>query len=135
MNYLLHTDALQSIANGTPSPTLRTLIEQTPPTQLHISVLVFAEVLAAVELRKPATPALTAWLRRIPTEYPDRLIPLTAEIAVAWPNLAALAQEKGHNLSLVDGLSAATALHYDMVLVTLPTPPLSATGVRLLQNF
>ncbi|MFN7939915.1 MAG: PIN domain-containing protein [Bryobacteraceae bacterium] len=131
MNYLLHSDTLQALVNGTPSPTLRTLIEQTPPTQLHISVLVFAEVLAAVELRKPATPALTAWLRRIPTEYPDRLIPVTIEIAAAWPNLAALAQEKGHTLSLVDGISAATALHYDMVLVTQPSPALQATGARL----
>lgn len=132
MNYLLHTDTLQAIAGGALSTVLRTLIEQTPPTQLHISVLAFAEVLAAVELRKPATPALTAWLRRIPTEYPDRLVPLTAEIAAAWPNLAALAQEKGHALSLLDGLAAATALHYDMVLVTQPSPALAATGVRLI---
>ena len=131
MNYLLHTDTLQSISQGTLSPTLRSLIEETPPTQLHISVLAFAEVLAAVELRKPATPALTAWLRRIPTEYPDRLIPVTMEIAASWPNLAALAQERGHTLSIMDGLAAATALHYDMVLVTQPSPALAATGVRL----
>lgn len=131
MNYLLHTDTLQSIANGTLPPHLHTLIQQTPPTQLHISVLTFAEVLAAIELRKPPATALAAWLRRIPTEYPDRLIPLTAEIASAWPNLAALAQEKGHTLPLTDGLAAATALHYDLILVTQPNPALAATGVRL----
>lgn len=131
MNYLLHTDTLHSIAGGSPSPSLRTLLEQTPPTQLHIPVLAFAEVLAAIELRKPPATALAAWLRRIPTDYPDRLIPLTPEIAAAWPNLAALAQERGHTLSLTDGLAAATALHYDLILVTQPTPALSATGVRI----
>jgi len=131
MNYLLHTDTLQSIANGTPSAILRTLLEQTPPTQLHIPVLAFAEVLAVIELRRPPATALAAWLRRIPTDYADRLIPLTAAIASAWPNLAALAQEKGHTLSLSDGLAAATALHYDLILVTQPTPALSATGVRM----
>ncbi len=131
MNYLLHADTLHALANGTLSPTVRTLIQQTPPTQLHIPVLVYAEVLAAIELRKPPAPALAAWLRRIPAEYPDRLIPLIPEIAAAWPNLAALAQEKGHTLSLTDGLAAATALHYDMILIAQPNPALTATGVRL----
>ncbi|MBL8176873.1 MAG: hypothetical protein JNK48_19520 [Bryobacterales bacterium] len=132
MNYLLHADALEAIAQGALPPDLRSTIERASPTQIHISVLAFAEILAKVELRHPPATALVAWLRRIPSEYPDRLIPITPEIAAALPNLALLAQEKGQTLSLTDGLAAAAALRFDLILIARPSPALAATGVRLL---
>lgn len=126
MNYLLHTDVLKAAIEGSLSAPLRALLQQTPPTHLHLSVLALAEVLKTV-----SAPETLAWLRRIPAEYADRLLPVDAAIAVAYAELTARVEENGQSLDFAPGMAAATALRHDLILVTNPTPALLACGVRI----
>ena len=125
MNYLLHTDILLAASQGSLPETFRNILEHTPPTHIHLSVIALAEAL------KTASAIHASWLRRIPTEYADRLIPIDAEIAASYAELVQQAREKGYTLELADGLVAATAIRYDLILLTRPSPAMAATGVRL----
>jgi predicted nucleic acid-binding protein len=46
------------------------------------------------------------------------VLPVTKAIGERWAALSARAQERGIQLSVIDGLIAATALEHDLTLVT-----------------
>ena len=54
---------------------------------------------------------------------------MTKAIGDRWAALSARAQEKGLQLALLDGLIAATALEYGLIVVTRNTKDFAGLGV------
>ena len=103
--------------------------------RVFISVVTVGELRRGVELirhrgdRRQAT-QLEKWLDQLLGDYEDRVLDITADIAQLWGRLRV-----PHPENAVDKQIAATALIYDLTVVTRNHNDFSKTGVRLLNPF
>ena len=99
-----------------------------------MSVLVIGEIHRGIGLRRRHDPVaaqhLERWLDGITRWYQHRILPVTAAIAGRWGGLCVDQQ-----LPVINGLLAATALHYDLIFVTRNVDDVTRTGVRLSTGF
>ena len=75
---------------------------------------------------------LKTWLRSIEDNYADLIIPVDAEVAKKWGDMRASVQAMGHNISVVDGLLAATCSTYNLTLVTRNEKDFVSTGIEII---
>ena len=62
---------------------------------------------------------LVDWLSEdLPAQFEGRVLPISADIALAWGSLTAVAQRQGRPLHVVDGLLLATAQVHGLAVVT-----------------
>ena len=103
--------------------------------RVFISVVTVGELRRGVELirhrgdRRQAT-QLEKWLDQLLQGYEDRVLDITADIAQLWGRLRV-----PHPENALDNQIAATALIYDLTVVTRNHKDFSKTGVRLLNPF
>jgi len=103
--------------------------------RVFISVVTVGELRRGVELirhrgdRRQAT-QLEKWLDQLLGDYEERVLDITADIAQLWGRLRV-----PHPENALDKQIAATALIYDLTVVTRNHKDVSKTGVRLLNPF
>lgn len=102
---------------------------------LFISVVTIGELRRGVELirhRGDTRQAnqLEKWLEAMLVAYSDSTIDIDRDVAQVWGRLMA-----PHPAHALDKLIAATALIYDLTVVTRNTKDFAPTGVRLLNPF
>jgi len=133
--YLLDTNVvseLRKAANASP----RVLAWRRSVTyeETYISVLLLGEMRRGVELKKGKDPAAARvfekWLREIRALHKERILDVTEEICEKWGRMAAHA-----NVSIIDGLMAATAAQYDLTVVTRNARDFQRCGVDYLNPF
>jgi predicted nucleic acid-binding protein len=104
------------------------------PESLCISALVVGEIRAGVEkLRLRQEDRAVAFERRLVLVvdlFADRIIGIDRRVAEQWGRLNA-----GRRRPAVDGLIAATALAYGMVVVTRNVRDFAETGAEILNPF
>lgn len=104
-------------------------------TALFLSAITIGELRQGAErIRhrgdKPQAQRLERWLLRIATDYADAILPFDEDIAHVWGRLRVPNPENP-----LDKQIAATALIYDLTVVTRNSPHYEPTGVRLLNPF
>ena len=103
--------------------------------RVFISVVTVGELRRGVELirhrgdRRQAA-QLEKWLDQLLGDYEDRVLDITGDIAQLWGRLRV-----PHPENALDKQIAATALIYDLTVVTRNHKDFSKTGVRLLNPF
>ena len=102
---------------------------------LYLAALTIGELRRGVELiryRGDAKQAqvLERWLVRILADYGDSILAFDEDVAQVWGRLRV-----PHHENPLDKQIAATALVYDLVLVTRNVKHFAATGVTLLNPF
>ena len=103
--------------------------------RVFMSVVTVGELRRGVELirhrgdRRQAT-QLEKWLDQLLQVYEDRVLDITTDIAQLWGRLRV-----PHPENALDKQIAATALIYDLTVVTRNHKDFSKTGVRLLNPF
>jgi hypothetical protein len=134
VSFLLDTNVISEIRKPRPDVHVRAWFDDVSGADLHLSVLVLGEIRQGVERRRRrdlgAGRALDAWLRELHRSFPERILPVTAEIADRWGRL-----NVPDPVPTVDGLLAATALVHDLVLVTRNVSDVTGTGVPVLDPF
>jgi predicted nucleic acid-binding protein len=87
---------------------------------LFLSVLTLGEIRKGLEAlpRVKRRAGLEAWLADLKIRFAGRLLPIDDAVADRWGVLAAQARREGKTLSVIDGLLGATALHFDLTIVT-----------------
>ena len=76
---------------------------------------------------------MEAWLEvDLRGRFAGRILPVDAAVADRWGLLAAQAKRNGVTLSIVDGLLAATALHYNLTIVSRNVRDFAAAQVTAL---
>jgi predicted nucleic acid-binding protein len=102
---------------------------------LYLSVLTLGEIrkgLASLAQGKRRT-RLETWLElELRARFARRILPIDAPVADRWGLLAAQARLKGATLPVIDGLLAATALHYNLTVVSRNAADFASTQTPVL---
>ncbi|MBI2802973.1 MAG: type II toxin-antitoxin system VapC family toxin [Gammaproteobacteria bacterium] len=103
--------------------------------ELYLSAITIGELRKGVEsIRhrgdRVQAQRLERWLGRLTNNYADAVLPFDQETAQVWGRLSAPRPENP-----LDKQIAATALIYDLAVVTRNTAHYAPTGVRLLNPF
>lgn len=71
-----------------------------------------------------------AWLYTdLCNRFGDRLLPITQNVAAEWGTLSGNLRRQGVQISMADGLIAATALVHSLVVVTRNTNDIAPAGI------
>ena len=119
--YLLDTNCVSELVRVKPESRVVEWMEATDEAVLYLSVLTFGEIrkgLAGLPQGRRRT-HLETWLEvELQARFAGRILPIDAPVADRWGLLAAQAKSRGMSLPIIDGLLAATALHYNLTVVT-----------------
>ena len=133
--YLLDTNCVSEMVRVKPEPRVLEWMEAAEESLLHLSVLTLGEIrkrLAALPQGRRRT-RLEAWLEGdLRDRFAGRILPVDAAVADRWGLLAAQAKRNGATLPIVDGLLAATALHYNLTVVSRNVRDFTAAQVTAL---
>ena len=118
MSYLVDTNVLSELVRAKPAKKVLEWFETIPNEAIYISVLTLGEIRKGVEaltiLKRKET--LRVWLEmELPEWFGNRILPIDWHVADRWGRLQ---YEMKKPLPAIDSLIAATALHYDLRLVT-----------------
>ncbi len=134
MNYLLDTCFISELRKPKPQQSVLDWFDTVDEHNLFISTLTIGEIAYGIALLpdNPQKKDLEIWLRSIEDSFSELIIPVDAEVAKKWGAMCAFAQAKGRNISVVDGLLAATCSTYKLTLVTRNEKDFTAAGVEVL---
>ena len=135
MSFLIDTNIISEVRKGVRcDPSVAIWFNGVPEDQLFLSALVVGEIRKGVELARPRDPdraaALEAWLSTLAAGFANRILPIDRATAEAWGRISAV-----RTVPVIDGLMAATALVYDMTLVTRNEADVVGLGARVLNPF
>jgi hypothetical protein len=104
------------------------------PETIFVSVITFGEIAAGLEKQRmtdtDAFGRLAAWLDETRRDYAARTIQINTDVAVRWGRLYTQLKRRDTDLLL-----AATALAFDLTLVTRNVRHFEPTGVRLFNPY
>ena len=118
MSYLLDTNVISELVRSNPDKNVSHWFSQVPDETLHISVLTLGEIRKSIEKVSNATrkEKFRIWLEhKLPEWFKERILSIDHLVAERWGKLQS---EMKRPLPAIDSLIAATALHYDLNLVT-----------------
>jgi toxin FitB len=133
--FLLDTNCISEVVRVKPEPRVLEWMEAADEGLLYLSVLTLGDIrkgLASLPQGKRRT-HLEAWLEiELQDRFSGRVLPIDAAVADRWGFLAADAKRKGKALSTIDALLAATALHYNLTIVSRNVSDFTSTQVPVL---
>jgi predicted nucleic acid-binding protein len=118
MTYLLDTNVVSETIRHNPNKTVMEWLDQIPGEALFVSVLTVGEIRKGVEALADIKrrEKLRLWIdHELPQWFEDRVLSVDLAVADRWGRLLA---EVGRPVPTIDSLLAATALHFDLRLVT-----------------
>jgi toxin FitB len=132
--FLLDTNIVSELIRPKPDARVVSWIDSTDEALLFLSVLTLGEIRKGIIKVRDVG-------RRIPLEtwfdsvlsvrFAGRILPIDQSVADRWGRLSGEAAARKEPLPVIDSLLAATALHYDMTLVTRNTKDAARTHVSL----
>lgn len=118
MSYLLDTNVISELVRSKPDKAVLAWFKNIPAEALHVSVLTLGEIRKGIE-RLPDSARrekLRLWLEHeLAGWFGPRVLPVDIPVADRWGRLLA---QMGRPVPSIDSLLAATALHYELRLVT-----------------
>lgn len=130
--FLLDTNVVSELIKPKPEPKVQKWIDSADESLLHLSVLTLGEIRKGIAVLPSHSrrASLETWLSNdLMLRFAGRILPIEEEVADRWGRIAARALTSGSPLPVIDGLLAATALHFNMTLVTRNTRDVAAIGV------
>jgi toxin FitB len=118
MNYLLDTNVISELVRKKPNPNVVNWFSTLPNEVLYISVLTIGEIRFGIEniTATKRKEKLKMWLELdLPELFENRVLPIDKCTTEKWGILRSQIQRP---VPAIDSLLAATALTYDLCLVT-----------------
>ena len=132
IRYLLDTNVVSEIRKPNRDAAVSTWFADVESREIFLSVLVVGEIRQGIDRlrrrrdRKQAD-VIEKWLLQLKDDFSERLLPVSLRVAERWGRLNAT-----RPLPVVDGLLAATAIEYELTLVTRESRAFADSGARLL---
>jgi predicted nucleic acid-binding protein len=133
--YLLDTNVISELTNLQPEAKVVSWFHATNEELLYLSVLTIGEIRKGIDSlpRSNKRALLESWLvNDLVLRFAGRILEVSLDIAERWGLISAQAKTAGAPLAVVDGLMAATALHYNLILVTRNTKDVQVAGINML---
>lgn len=134
--FLLDTNVVSELIKPKPEPKVVRWIDSTVESLIFLSVLTIGEIRKGINLQADSVrrAKLEAWLAAdVRTRFEDRILAIDDSVAERWGLMTAKARsERKHQLPVIDGLLAATAQHYNLILVTRNVDDVEPTGISIL---
>lgn len=132
MSYLVDTNVISELRRKQPDANVVAWLERCAPQSLYLSVLTLGEIRKGIErlddLKRRQI--LVDWLHvELPTFFLGRLISIDASVADRWGRLQS---DASRSLPAIDGLLAATALQYDLTMVTRNLKGFQGLGLKII---
>ena len=118
MSYLLDTNVISELVRPKPAKAVLAWFENIPSEALHISVLTLGKIRKGVEKMPDGArrEKLRLWLEHELVDwFGTRILLVDVPVADRWGRLIA---QMGRPVPSIDSMLAATALHYELRLVT-----------------
>jgi toxin FitB len=118
---LLDTNLISELVRPRPNSGVIDWIKSTDESILHISVLTLGEIRKGIAVLADGRrrTSLESWLEHeLASRFSGRILPIDQGIADRWGRISAAARGRGRPLPVVDGLLAATALHFNLTVVS-----------------
>ena len=135
MNYLLDTCVLSEYVKKQPNTVVINWLDQQREEHLLISILSIGELKKGIIKLEQSQPVrskrLWEWVERIEVRFEGRILKINQSVIDRWARLCGELEAKGTKLSVMDSLIAATALVYDLAVVTRNVNDFSATTVKI----
>lgn len=135
MNFLLDTNVVSEWMKPRPDIGVITWLAEADEDRVFLSVVTLAELRHGVERMAGGARRnlYDAWLTtELPRRFHSRIIHVDAETSDQWGRVTAKGQSLGRPIGSMDAFLAATALRYDMTLVTRNVADFEALSVPLL---
>lgn len=132
-DWLLDTNILSELRKQRPEQKVVDFIAQQPLTTLFVSTVTFAEIVFGIEQIQDSSKnlALTTWLNtQLRPMFDGRVLPITEEVMLIWRRLVEQGRKQGHTFPQPDLIIAATALQYNLTVVSRDLSGYAHTGVR-----
>ncbi len=133
--FLIDTNVLSEYNRpGGPDAGVKRWLETTDRQSQHVSVITLAEIQKGIELlvEGKRRVQLEQWLKQdLEAWFSGRILPVDRQVAGRWASLAAQGARAGRHLPTVDSLIAATALAYDLTIVTRNTRDFEGIGATI----
>ncbi len=130
--YLLDTDVISELIRAKPYPGVTQWIESVEESLLYLSILTLGEIRKGIA-SLPQTSrrgGLEAWLDGdLVLRFSQRILSIDRPVTDRWGIIAGSSAARRSPLAVIDGLLAATALHYDLTLVSRDSKHVAVTGV------
>lgn len=128
MTYLLDTCIISKLRKikSRSDPKLESWIEKHSETQLYLSVITIGEIqsgIAKLDGKQPEEKRkrriLEDWLfASLIPRFQERILEIDSAVALTWGKIMGISRRNGNQLPAIDALLAATALTYQLIVVT-----------------
>jgi len=133
--YLLDTNCVSELVQVHPAKRVLDWIDAVDEAMLYLSVLTLGEIrkgVAGLAQGRRRT-RLESWLEvELRARFAGRIVPVDAETADRWGFIAAEARRRGVAFPIIDGLLAATALQYNLTVISRNAGDFAAAQVPVL---
>jgi predicted nucleic acid-binding protein len=132
--FLLDTNIPSELTRPIPEPRVEAWLEAADDERLYLSVVSLGELVEGVSLLTPGRKRneLERWMET--TLHPwfgTRILAFDKAIARRWGILSAQSERKGRKLKVADAMIAATALVFDLTVVTRNVKDFAGQGVTV----
>ena len=134
MNYLLDTCLLSEFMKRKPDQKVLDWFDFQDDETLYISVLAIGEIHKGISklVASRRKSEFQNWLEGVVERFESRILVFDVSTSFVWGKLKSGLEAKGRNIPVIDSLMAATALEYDLTVVTRNESDYTATGVSLI---
>ena len=135
MSYLIDTNVISELVKGKQNVKVVEWFESVSDQDLYLSALTIGEIRKGIEKiqNSEKKEKIRLWLdQELPSWFDNRILAIDKHVANKW----GLIQSKTtKTLPAIDSLIAATALHFDLILVTRNVKDFDYPGLEIINPF
>lgn len=135
MKYLLDTCVVSELSKKKPDSGVLQWLKDIDEDYTFLSVLTLGEIQKGIAKLADGKrkQILQTWLdSNLRNRFGDRIIGITAEVALAWGIIQGEKEAGGKPIPTIDGLIGATAVAHNLTVVTRNDTDIAPTGARTL---
>jgi toxin FitB len=121
MRFLLDTNVVSEMVQVKPNAGVMTWLAEADEDDVYVSVITLAELRYGVERLRTGKRRmrLAEWLHgELPLRFEGRIVPIDDVVAGGWGKVVARRKAVGRPIGAMDAFVAATAIAYEMTIVT-----------------